>query len=232
MTKNGRPLHHLQPKGGGAIPSDVLGLDQAARNPAFTMDFYAEDDGTPAIMEISGTWTTTFAGQDAPANMDLLFDLSKWGTNVVVTPPTDVWETNTSKANGYSMAYPRDWTVTALKSGDEYLFGGQAYVYVYRDAIPKSTSLDRFRDAVASAISKQVKTSPDGRSSAMLGGQPAWRLTYHFRNASKQDLALVEYVTVHGGAGYEVFMTTRAGDGEASDITTFETFVSTFAFAS
>ncbi len=55
-TRGGKSLHHLRSANGNAIPPAVFGVDPAvAKDAAFTLDFYATDDGTPAIMAIGGS---------------------------------------------------------------------------------------------------------------------------------------------------------------------------------
>ena len=60
VPKDGRPLHHLQPRGGGQISPASIGFEvEGATDAAFGMDFFTTDDGTPAIIGIDGSWTQT-----------------------------------------------------------------------------------------------------------------------------------------------------------------------------
>ena len=58
VMKDGKPLHHLQAKGGNEISPEALGFDiEGATDPSFTLDLYATEDGTPAIIAVNGSWS-------------------------------------------------------------------------------------------------------------------------------------------------------------------------------
>src|SRR4029077_18497270 len=58
-TIDGQQLHHLQPSGGNAVPGEYMGFvsGSGAKDPVFTVDFYATNDGTPAHVVFDGTFT-------------------------------------------------------------------------------------------------------------------------------------------------------------------------------
>jgi hypothetical protein len=227
-TRNGTSLHHLVPKV-ATIPPEALNFDATVKNPTITMEFYADDSGKPEAMLLRGKWTQAVGGKDLPVTMDLEYRFTQWGGTVTVTEPTDVWTVYASKL-GYSMAHPRDWTV-ALKSGqDAYALSGDDYVFVAPQAIPTALSTKGFHDGLLKTYRTQFGGNPDQDTTIQLGGQAGNRLVYHFKNASGQDVALFDYVTARRGTGWEVFLVTAAGDGEAADAALFESFVATFKF--
>ena len=213
-TKSGRRLHHLQPTGGGVVPPEAFGLDNPAiTNPTFTLDFFATDDGTPAVMVVTGTWTQLVAGQPTPVTMTLQYDLRDVGKPQTIDAPTDVWVRYTSKAFDYTMAHPEGWTVSSTKTEDSYLLGGQAFVYVSPQTLLADTTLATFVAELKKSYKPQFRVDPDEVVSATLGGQPAQRLTYRFTNTSGQDVTIVDVAAVYAGKGWEVFLVRPAGPG-------------------
>lgn len=227
VQKDGRPLHHLQPNGGGEISPAIIGFDvEGATAPAVTMDFFATDDGTPAIMALDATWTQTEGAVALPIELDFSFALSNVGTRQTVSPPNDVWIVNTSKPFGYSMAHPADWTVEASKTEDAYAIDGQPYVYVAPQKLAKAISAEGFAASLQDFY-KDDFGQPTSQVAQTLGGQPGFRLIYRFTNDQGQDVTFVDDVTVRGRTGWEVFLMTAGG---AEDIPIFDQFVATFRF--
>lgn len=227
-TRDGKKLHHLQPAAGNAIPAEFVGFANTAnaKDGAFTIDFYATDDGTPAILVLAGTWTVVNGDAEAPAEVTYSVALSGVGTPQTITAPDDVWVRYHSKTLGYTMAHPADWTVTSAKDKDTYLLNGQGYVYVaispgYKGATAK------FAADLKVSYKKPFGGDPSSETPRTLGGQPAVRLVYQYTNASAQDVTIADDVTVRGGTGWEAFLVTAGG---TDDITVFDQFVSTFVF--
>jgi hypothetical protein len=226
--QDGRPLHHLQPGGGGAVSPAILGFDvEGATDPALVMDFYATDDGTPAVMRLDATWTQTVDDVSLPIALDLEFAFSGVGTSHAVSPPEDVWVVNASKPFKYSMAHPADWTIESSKTEDAYAIDGQPYVYVAPQQLAKGATLDAFV-ADLQAFYKDDFGVPTSQTATSLGGQPATRLVYQFTNDQGQDVTFVDDISVRGRTGWEVFLVTAGG---ASDIPVFDQFVATFQYA-
>jgi hypothetical protein len=124
------------------------------------------------------------------------------------------------------MAHPAEWTVESAKTQDAYLLDGQPYVYVAPE--PKAGSMTTAQ--FATALKKTYKAqfgAPTSEADTRLGGQPAKRMIFEFKNESGQDVTLVDDVTVRDGTGWEVFVATTGG---REDIPIFDQFVSTFRF--
>ncbi len=225
-TQNGQTLHHLQAAAGNAIPPEFIGFANGAnaKDGAFTIDFYATNDGTPALVVLDGSWTYISGAAEAPASTTYSVALSDVGTPQTITPPTDVWVRYTSK-KGYTMAHPAGWTVTSDKDRDSYLLSGQGYVYVAITAYKGSTA--GFALALKASYRKPFGGSPDSESQRVVGGQAATRLVYRYTNASGQNVTFVDDVTTRAGNGWEVFIATAGG---TDDVATFNQFATTFTF--
>ena len=226
VTKSGRSLHHLKFAGGDAVSSSMFGLDPTtAKDAEFTLDFYADSDGTPAVMSMSGSWTQVNGAATLPATMDFDIAFKDVGTPQTITPPTDVWVVYTSKAKGYSMAHPADWKVTSAKSEDTYAIDGQGYVYVATTSYKGSTA--KFAADLKATYKKPFKGLPVSETPKQLGGVPAVRLIYEFTNDTGQDVTVADDVVSRDGTGWEVYLATAGG---SEDIDIFDTFVATFTF--
>lgn len=226
-ARGGRQLHHLRPSGGNAIPPSMFGVDPAtAKDAKFTIDFYATDDGTPAVVAIAGTWTSQGSGgASLPTEMAFDITLDEVGEPQVINPPEDVWVRYTSKALGYTMAHPADWTVESKKGQDTYLLNDQGYVYVATTPYKGSTA--KFVTDLKASYKKPFQGDPTTEAPTRLGGQPAVRLVYDYTNDQGQAVTIADDVISRDGTGWEVFLATAGGP---EDIEVFDQFVSTFQF--
>jgi len=225
-THAGKQLHHLRSTSGNEIPGAAFGLDSAsAKDAKFTLDFYATDDGSPAVMAIAGDWTQVSGATSVPTAMTFDIVLSDVGTPQTIAPPADVWVRYTSKDFGYTMAHPADWTVTSSKTEDTYAIDGQGYVYVATQPFKGSTA--KFVTALEASYKKQLGQVPKSETPTTLGGQPAVRLLYEYKDKTGQDVTIADDVISRDGTGWEVLMATGGG---AADVGVFDQFVSTFAF--
>ena len=225
-TRAGQQLHHLRSSSGNEVPPGVFGLDsEGVKDATFTVDFYAKDDGTPAVMAITGKWTQVSGDTSLPAEMafDMTFD--DVGEPQVINPPEDVWVRYTSKALGYTMAHPPDWTVESKKNQDTYLLNDQGYVYVA--VTPYKGSTAKFAADLKASYKKPFKGDPSSEAPTRLGGQPAIRLIYDYANDQNQDVTIADDVISRDGTGWEVFLATAGGH---EDIEVFDQFVATFQF--
>ncbi len=223
---DGTSFHHLQPAGGNELTPEAAGFDvEGARDAAFTIDFYATDDGTPAIIALGGAWTQTADGQDVTVEVGAAYTLTPF--TGLLEPPTDVWEFHASKAFDYRMAHPAEWTVKASKSQDTYGVGGQGYVYVAPQAVAKGTKLAGFVAALRKSYKRDFGVDPIIDEPTSLAGAAAHRLVYRFTNADDVEVTIADVVTVHAGKGWEVFLASSGGD---EDVAFFEIFTATFEF--
>jgi hypothetical protein len=231
-SRDGADLHHFQPPNGGSVPAEALGFTTPEiQDPKATADFYATDTGAPEVFVFHLTWTQAIGGQDSQVTMEMQMDLDDIGTGPQIDPPTaaDVWKRYKSTF-GYTMAHPPGWTAKHAKTEDSYLLSGQPYVYVAPQSLPSGEKLSSFLAALVASYKQQFRVEPESRDSTSIGGSPAFRLTYHFKNQADQDVVLVDIGTLHAGKGWEVFILTLAGPTESDDIAVFDDFVSTFKF--
>jgi hypothetical protein len=137
-TKDGRNLHRLAPPPGTAIPMSALGAASAgATDGNVALEFYAEDDGTPAIISLDASWTQKVGKVDQPASMHLDMFLSRVGQTITIAPPETVWVTTASRRLGYRVARPSDWDVEFAKkaTANDWFYGPDGdVVAVYREA--------------------------------------------------------------------------------------------------
>ena len=226
-ARPGRKLHHLQPSDGNAIPAEYVGFasGEGAKDPEFTVDFYATDDGTPVTLVLAGTWTIVNGATETPASISYDDTLSEVGKPHKIVPPDEVWVRYTS-ALGYSMGHPADWTVATAKTEDTYSLKGQGRVYV--STIAYTGTVAAYANALKATYQTQLGRLPRSSIQKVLGGGPAVRLTYDYTDANGQKGTIVDDVTVHDGKGYEVFLV--APGATQADLDTFDAFSSTFAF--
>jgi hypothetical protein len=107
VTWNGREVHSLQVPGGLTVPPAALGIaDPSVQDPHAVVGFYALDDGTPAGMEMTMTWTQETGGAAVTGKMVMDVVFVHLGTAADIEPPEDVWQSYTSKTMNFSVAYP------------------------------------------------------------------------------------------------------------------------------
>jgi hypothetical protein len=229
-TRDGRQLHRLVPPASATLSAEALGFNpENATDATVAMEFWAEDDGTPAIWAFNLGWNQVSGTSTVPVKLAMDLDLAGLGKTATVAAPEDPWERYTSTKLGYSMAHPPGWTVTAGDGQDSYLVDGTPYVTVAPQALPGYT-LDQFSKELIASYQKQLKVKPDGSTDMTLGGQPARFLTYHFTRDDGVKVYVADAVTMAGDTGWEVFLTEQAGS-EADDTPVFEAMLSTFELA-
>ena len=228
-AKGGRQLHHLVPPATAALSPEALGLDPSIKDASVTADFWARDDGTPAIWTVGATWSQGTGSTAVPAELLVDIDLAGLGVGATVAAPVDAWTGFRSTRFGYSMARDPGWTVTEAQGADQYLLDGTPYVYVVAQDAAGYT-LDRFHDElVAYYAANDVVAKPDADVDYAVDGTAARSLTYHFTNDAGDALLLIDVLTVHGGKGWEIYLV-KGGGGEDQARALLDTMVSTFSF--
>jgi len=227
-TKDGRELHHLVPPASNQLTPEVFGLPPSVTDAEITTDFWAEDDGTPAIWTLVASWTQGDPGTPMSTTMDI--DLSGLGAAVTIAPPADAWTGFTSKRFAYSMARAPGWSVDEQDGVDVYLLEGTPYVYVSPQDLAAGYTLDRFHDdLVAYYEANDIKAAPVADEDYAIDGNPARVLTYRFTNASGTAVYLVDAITVRADTGWEIYLAQeQTGEEEARAF--FDTMMSTFSF--
>ncbi len=228
-TRDGRQLHHLRPPASLTVSAEALGFaTPGVQDATVGVDFWAEADGTPALWSFAIAWRQASGATSVPIQLAMDLDLAGLGRSATVEAPADAWERFTSTRDGYSMAHPAGWTVTQSSGQDTYLLDGTPYVTVAPRALPGST-LDQLHASLLASNETELKAKPETDVAIMLGGQPGRLLTYHFTNAQKQAVYLVDAIAMNGDTGWEVFFTEQAGS-EKDDTPVFEGMLSTLTF--
>ena len=116
---DGRTLHHLTTPPGTTIPLTAVGTSPAPAGATMTVEFYAEDDGTPAIIALDAAWTQKAGKVDQKASMHLDFTLDQDAAAATIAEPSPIWVTGHSKRLGYTLSYPADWDVELSHKGSD-----------------------------------------------------------------------------------------------------------------
>ena len=131
VSIDGRRLHRLAPPPGTTIPMTSLGTSPGPAGGTMTVEFYANDDGTPAIIALDATWTQKAANVDQKASMHLDFALRDGATLITIAAPSPIWVTGNSKRLAYTLSYPSEWDVELARKGSDpdYYYGveGQSF---------------------------------------------------------------------------------------------------------
>lgn len=228
-SRANRQLHHLRPASGNTIDPITIGFDVAnATGASFTLDFFATEDGTPAVMALAGSWTQTIDGQAYPATMALDYAFRDVGRTQDISAPVDVWDVYTSQALHYTMAHPAGWTVKRVKTTDEYQSGGTTLLYMAQDAIPKVMTIEGFRRALKVSYKKPFG-APVSEAKRQVGGTTGYRLTFKSKDASGKVVWFADDIAVHGGKGWEIATLTL---DPTADLPILDEFTASFAFTS
>ena len=228
--RKGRPVHHLVLPSTAVVPIDAFGLSSPGMtDPKVSVEFWAEDDGTPVAMTV----LASFATAGVPVSMAIDFDLSGMGRTVAVTAPTDAWVTFTSTRFGYSMAHPTGWTVQEVDGADLYQSDGTTVITVLSQKAPAGYTLAKYVADLDAQYGKVLKTKAKSSDPAALGGGPANIAIWRWTDEKKVKMYLVDLQAVHGTEAWEIFLQEPSGgsDTDEADLNGFKVVVGTFAFA-
>ncbi len=228
-TKGGRQLRRLVPPASVTISPEALGFNSpGVQDAKITMEFWAEEDGTPAAWSFDVAWNQASGTTTVAARLVMDFDLTGLGTPATVTAPADAWERFVSARFGYSMAHPPGWTVDEVDGADSYLVKGTSYVMVSPSSMPGYT-LDRYAQELFALYEEQVGAKPETNEEIVLGGQSARFITYHFKNDQGVEVYMAEALAMRDDMGWDLYLTEQAGS-EKDDTPVFAAMLSTFTF--
>lgn len=227
-TIDGRSLHHLT-AGDGPVPLEALGLDPATFiDPDVTVDFYAEPDGTPAIITMDGTWVQAIGGQQITVEFTVEMTFSDVGSAITIRAPEDVWTTYTSEL-GYSMAMPEGFTVEDREGTEVFVDANGidwAYVYPWQDAAGLSAA--GFRDELIDLYSIDWGDPIEPVADITLGGEPGYRIVWGFEAEDGSANVAIDTIAMHD-IGWEVLFTSLVEERTQVE-PIFETFLATFTY--
>jgi DcrB-like protein len=182
-TKDGRMLNRLAPPAGTTIPMAAFGgASPGSSNAELTIEFYAEPDGTPAIIALDGTWTQDVGATDQPASMHLDFTLADHASIAAIQAPSPIWVTKASKRLAYTMSYPSGWDVEPARktSGADYYYGLDGEGVIVTRTTKCRCTLNATTNEVIRYERRHAKGFKVARNTTMrLGGQRARRLESH-----------------------------------------------------
>lgn len=228
-TKGGRQLRRLVPPASATMSAEALGLSSpGVQDAKVGMEFWAEDDGTPAAWSFDIAWNQAGGATTVPARLVMDLDLTGLGKPATVAAPEEVWERFVSERFGYSMAHPVGWTVDEAEGEDSYLFDGTPFVTVSPSSLAGYT-LERYVRELLALSEEKAGAKPETNEATVLGGQPARFITYHFKNQQGVEVYVAEAVAMQGDVGWDVYLAEAAGS-EADDTPIFAAMLSTFTF--
>lgn len=223
VSVNGEDFHHMVPSSGNAISAADLGMTEPSMADATgTLDFYARDDGSLAVMSLSLAWDMAVGDQQVPATMAMDFTFNPGDTSLI-SPPDQVWTRHASKLFAYSVGYPVGWDVHEAQDGsdwDIFSYSPTEYTAIARDPLTKADAgnLAGYVKAYIAIEKSTSKAMPETNEATTALGGDAWRLTYH-RNVKGDDLYSVHTLFVRGQDAYQV--TTFGPTGYEADLDNF-----------
>jgi hypothetical protein len=230
-TVAGRSLHHLALPAGTELPPTAFGLDDPAiSNAEITVEFWADDAGTPAAMRLVLSWDQ--AVKDATISASMTLDCAITTVSVTIEAPTDVWLWRTSAAHKYTIAYPAEWEVEAgnAKTPDLYVGWDRSWYGVFR-AKTEGWSLNRITSGLTGNLAKMTGLKGaklDGNVTTRLDGVQARRVTFH-GTYDGAKMWMVEVIAVKGAYATSI---SACFDHEPTkaELAQFQTFLDTFTF--
>jgi hypothetical protein len=227
-AKRGQQLHHLS-AGDEAVPPAALGLDSSTyRDPLVTIDFFAEDDGTPAIFAVDGSWVQSIAGQDFTVEFVMDLVLSNVGSAITIDPPTSVWTTYESPL-GYKVAHPETFFVENREGYDAFVQDGADWIYV--ETWPDAAGLneDGFLESILDLVKGSWGAPVETPVAATLGGEPGHLATFRFAYDDGSEGIAFDVLAMHDNLGWDVTLFSIPGS-ETADFALFQQFLATFAY--
>lgn len=229
VTHGGDRVHLLRAPGGLTVPPAALGLtDPSLVDPHATVDFYAQDDGTPAGMTVTATWSQGAAGATlaGKAVMDLTF--SSVGYPITVTAPDDVWTQFESVPQHFTVDHPGAWGYKADAVSASFAApDDSAGVWIGLGAEAKGLDQQTWNRAVLAGATKEFGRS-DGSLTVTVAGIATTAYEFH-GTSNGQAVFFMDVPVVRSGKGYEIQWYSLPGY-EQDDIATFKTVLATFAF--
>ena len=230
VTFAGRQVHSLQAPGGLALPASSLGISNPdVHDPHASVGFYAQDDGTPAGMTLSMTWTqgSGSAAQDAKMVMDLAF--ANFGGAISVQAPDDVWKVYTSKQQHFTVAYPGDWLVKGEAVSVSFTAPDQsAYMWIGLGAESKQLDQKAWTNDVLAGATNEFGVRADARLPVTVAGVATTAYQFHFKSDG-HPVFFMDAPLVRAGKGYELQWVSMPGY-EQDDIARFQSFLASFSF--
>lgn len=227
-TKDGRKLHHLS-VGDEPVPPEVLGLDPSTfTDTEVTIDFYAEDDGTPAVFTVDGTWVQAIEGRDI--NVEFIMDMviSNVGSAITIDPPMNVWSRYESPL-GYTMANPESFGVENRDGYDAFVQDGADWIYVATWPEAAGLNADGFLTEILALVQADWGDPVETPVATTLAGEPGYLATFRYAFDDGSEGIAYDVLAMHGNVGWDLTLYTLPGL-ERRDFALFEQFLATFGY--
>lgn len=226
VTKLGQQLHHMAPANAGTFKAADLGItDPSMADAEATLDFYARDDGSLAVMSVSLEWTVEGGAAPVPAAMTMDFAFDENPT-VSIAPPADIWARFASDQHEYSIGYPADWQLIKAGTAEEadvFGYSSTEFAIGLRERQPKAASGNL--EAYVRAFLRATPIKPEVNEATSVAGKDAWRVAYH-DTVSGEDLYFVFTLLIEARNGYQVAFVGPKG-AEADIVAFHETQLTT-----
>jgi len=209
VTKHGQPLHHLTPTGVTLTSADLGIPGPGASSTPATIEFFARDDGSLAVLSMGFAGTMEVEGSQIAVSMTIDFAFEE-GAIPSVEAPTDLWVRLESKRLGYSIGYPKGWTAIKGKGDQPDVMGESDHEFtaVMRERQPKAAADDlaAYARAFIRATQDSSDSDPTADDPITLLGAPARRIEFELpMDVSDPDsdrLATVYTLLIRGRNGY------------------------------
>jgi hypothetical protein len=229
VDHDGRQLYELKPSADLAIGLQDLGLGDTFPNAQGGVDFFAEQDGTPAVMEITASWQQPEGTTTLPATLLFDFDFKDWGQPVTVSAPSNPWSLYSSTKLQMTAGMPPGYTSSSLgKNDDKISLSDWDYFFVWSHNGYTGGDLQTFAAQDDANIEKAwansgYSLSQTGSKDTMIDNKPA-HITY--LSDSTNHVSMVSSLTIGGDRGYEMEYV-RDADMNLAIQTYFDQFATT-----
>jgi hypothetical protein len=229
---DGVTLHRIESNDPPDIALATLGItDPTVTDFDAEVAFLAEDDGTPAGIVFTASWTQGPAEAPVPAEFELRY--MTVDTVGEIEAPDDPWVLYRSAELGYQMAYPADWDVSfepataEIPEGDFYIgpVDGEVDVFRYTD-VGGALANEWFRGSV-DLLTQSYGTAPEVLATLSLAnGLEAQILAGHYADET-QNVFYQQGVVFGGDVAWDLYWYSSPGN-ETEDQALFLQFVSSF----
>jgi len=221
---DGRTLHHLVPAEGTELDPSFFGI-AAPETGTFSaeIDFYAEPDGTPAILSFTLSLTAPDPASSLEVTLNYALDL---GPVDPIQAPDDVWLGFTSSRFSYSAAYPDSWDpVVENEEHDFYGGPGQEVQIYFYDTLSGDTINQWFSESEALLVERYGVAVEVSEPISVSGTEGRLYSMHVVTNGL--DAYFMEAVVIVGDHAWDLDWYSLQGH-EAADRELFDLFLSSF----
>ena len=229
VVRDGRRLHRLTITDVAAEELQGFGVPAAARGDT-RLEFYAEEDGTPAGLGINASWSQELVTGETEVEMRTEYSFQRIPATQRIERPTEVWVLRPGPENAYSFAVPEDWDVEEYSDG-LLLRGPEAdTIFIATMPVPADTTLNAWSAQTMATIQRDVDPTVSSSEPISVSGLPGRLLSFPYVDDYGVKAHGMVATFLAPGRGYDIFWFSVAG-GESRDLTVFRRFLSVFTAA-